>query len=773
MKTSDNRDQALQLANVSRRSFLKGIAASGALVLAVSWDPATAESEPRKYGADYMAHGWVDNPNIFIRVARDGQVTIINHRGEMGQGIRTSLVMVMADEMGADWQQVHVEQAIANEEKYGNQDTDGSRSMRHWFEPLRRAGAAARTMLEQAAANQWQVPVSECRTDVHAVVHTPSQRTLSFGSLAAAAAELPVPARQSLTLKTPDQWRYIMRTSNQPLAIDGMDINQGKALYAADMRVDNMLYAVIARPPSYGSRVKNVDASKALAIAGVVKVLELPSVTQPSGFEPLGGVAVLAEHTWAAIQGRNALRIEWDDSPAGDNAHYDSEAFRASLESKATQPGKPVRQVGDFSQAQRDSAQHLTATYYAPHLAQAPMEPMAALVSIQGDHAEVWSSVQNPQATRDGVAKRLGLKASNVTVNCALMGGAFGRKAKPDFVFEAADLSKAMGGRPVRVQWTREDDLHHSFYHTVALQHMEGTLDHNGQVSGWLHRILAPSISSQFAPDSGHLSDRELTQGIRNMPFDIPAIQQETGEALGHVRIGWFRSVYNIPHAFAIQSFVAELANAAGQDHKAFLLELLGPDRQIDPRTQGENWNYSEDPSRYPIDIKRYKNVIERVTQEADWGKTMPPNRGLGLAVHHSFVSYCAIVMDVEVTPTGDVIVHQADIAFDCGPQINPDRVRAQMEGACVMGIGIALMTEITAKNGRVQQDNFHQYLIPRINQVPRTIRVHAVNSDLDVPLGGAGEPGLPPVAPALCNAIFAASGKRIRSLPVADQLKS
>lgn len=778
--SSDGKASDLKLANVSRRGFLKGMTAAGALVIAARWTPAFAEEE-KKYGGDAMPHGTVDNPDVFITIEPDGTVGLINHRGEMGQGIRTSVAMVMADELGADWDQVVVTQAIAHEEKYGNQNTDGSRSMRQWFDSLRRAGAAARTMLEQAAAKQWGVPVSECKAGVHLVMHTPTQRSLTFGELATTAADLPVPDRDIVTLKSPEEWRYIMRKpedfpqgeKKQPLAADGMDILTGRAKFAADVTWDNMLYAVIARPPSYGSAVKSYDASAALEVPGVVKVIEMPTATQPSGFEPMGGVAVLAENTWAAIKGRRALTIEWDDEPAGANASYDSKAFRELLEKRSQEPGEVARSTGDIAAAKAGAADALSVNYYAPHMAQAPMEPMAAIVRINGDSADVWTSVQNPQAARDGVAKRLGLEPEKVTVECGLMGGGFGRKAKPDYVFEAADLSKAMDGRPVRVQWTREDDLHNGFFHTVALEHLEAYFDDQGKVSGWLHRSLAPSIGSVFAPNAEHQSAMELGMGIRSMPYDIPAIQQESGEAEGHIRIGWFRAVYNVPHAFAIQSFIAELAHQAGRDHKEFLLELLGPDRKIDPLSQGEVFNYGEDPDKYPINTARYRAVIERATREAGWGKEMPANRGLGLAVHQSFVSYCAVVMDVEVTEAGDVIIHRADIAFDCGPQVNPDRVASQLEGACVMGTGIAMMTEITAKDGVIEQNNFDTYRVPRINQVPKEIHTHAVNNSVDVPMGGVGEPGLPPVAPALCNAIFAASGKRIRSLPVADQLKS
>ena len=778
-KQTDN-ELPVRIANVSRRGFLQGLGIAGAFVIAARWTP-FASAEEAKYGADAMPNGWVDNPNVFISIDTDGNVTLINHRGEMGQGIRTSLIMVLADEMGADWSRVKAKQAEANEEKYGNQNTDGSRSMRHWFDPMRRAGAAARMMLEQAAADKWQVPVSQCRVRVHDVEHIPTGRVYEFAALAEDAAKLDVPARDKLVLKKPEEWRYIMRNpegfpkknKQQPLAVDGMDIVTGKALYAADVYWDNMLFAVIARPPSYGAKVASYDANATMKIPGVVKVIELPTASQPSAFEPLGGIAVLAENTWAAMKGRDALSIQWDTAAAGENGRYDSQAFRTLLEERAKESGEVLRSDGDLAAAKKAAKSSLSVNYYAPHMAQAPMEPMAAIVRIRGDKADVWTSVQNPQLARGGVAQRLGLKPENVTVECGLMGGGFGRKAKPDYVFEAADLSKAMGGRPVRVQWTRDDDLHHSYFHTVALEHMEGYLDDKGKVSGWLHRSLAPSISSVFAPGVVHLGGAEAAQGIRSMPFAIPAVQQESGAAEGHVRIGWFRSVYNIPHAFAVQSFVAELADKAGKEHKAFLLELLGPDREIDPRTFNENWNYGENPELYPIDVARCKGVLERATKEAGWGKKMPAGRGLGLAVHNSFASYCAVVIDAEVTKDGQVIIHRADIAIDCGPQVNPDRVRSQMEGACIMGTGIALMTEITARDGRIQQDNFHNYLVRRMPEAPREIHVHAVNNHLDVPPGGVGEPGLPPVAPAICNAIFAATGKRIRTLPVGDQLKA
>lgn len=771
----------LLLANVSRRQILKGMAASGALVIAARWDLAWAEQqEEAQYGAAGMPHGWVDDPNVFISIDSEGNVTITNHRSEMGQGIRTSIVMVIADELGADWEKVRVEQAPGDEPRYGNQDTDGSRSMRHWFDPLRRAAASARTMLEQAAADQWEVPVEQCKADIHVVRHPSDGRELGFGELSQAASQLPIPARDSLVLKTRDQWRYIGRDNEpgpqatpRPLAIDGEDIVTGKAIFGADVLLDDMLYAVVARPPVYGATLANVDDSAALEVPGVIRVEIIEGAPQPSAFHPLGGVAVVAENTWAAMEGRRALNIEWDNDSAGDNANYNSDAFREQLEKAAQSPGEVIRNSGDIDTALTNAETLLDATYYMPHLTQAPMEPPIAQVVVKDGKAEAWAPVQAPQATREGVAELLGLDVQDVTINVTLLGGGFGRKSKPDYVFEAATLAKRLDGRPVRVQWSREDDVQHSFYHAVSVDRLEAGLDADGKAQGWRHRTLAPTISSLFTQDPRHLSATELGMGFNTMPFDIPNIRLENPAAPAHLRIGWFRSVYNLPHAFAIQSFAAEMARAAGRDHRDYLLELLGPDREINPRDVNDSWNYGEDPSLYPIDIGRLRAVVEKATEASEWGRELPSGRGLGLAVHHSFVSYAAIVFDVEVDDSGELTIHSADIAFDCGPQINPERIRSQMEGACVMGIGIALHSEISAKNGAIEQSNFHQYLIPRMSHIPRVTRVHLIGDVPGTPLGGVGEPGLPPVAPALCNAIEAACGKRIRRLPIGNQLKA
>jgi len=759
---------SIAVTNVSRRDLLKGVVATGGLVLAAQF-PMTRSVFAYATGAAAMPHGVVTDPHVFVSIDGSGLVTILAARAEMGTGAaRTALPMIVADELDADWSRVRVKQAPGDETTYGNQDTDGSRSVRHFIQPMRQIGAAARHMLETAAARRWNVDVAEVSAQHHEVVHTPSGKKLGYGELAADAAALPAPALDTLKLKDPSAFRYIGK-GNIPI-VDLFDITTGNTTYGQDVKLDGMKFAVVARPPVVGGKVASHDAAEALKVPGVEKVVLIPGSTPPAKFAPLGGVAVIAKSTWAALKGREALKITWDDGPHGS---YDSKAYRAMLEDAVRKPGKVERSEGNAEQALKSAARTISAEYYSPHMAHVTMEPPAATAHIVDGKCEVWAPVQSPGGTREDVAKLLGAKPEDVTIHTTLLGGGFGRKSKCDYAQEAVILSREMGGAPVKVVWTREDDIHHGFYHTVTAERIEAGIDNNNKVVAWRQRCAAPSILSTFAPDPKHPFFIELGLGFVDNPLNVANLQLESGEAAAHTRIGWFRSVNNIPHAFAVQSFVTELAHELGRDPKDFLLELIGPARIVDPRktVTSDYWDYGEPFEVYPIDTGRLRRVVELVAEKAEWGRKLPKGHGLGIAAHRSFVSYVASVVEVAVDDKGNWSVPRVDTAIDCGFAVHPERIHSQLEGAAVMGLTVAKYSEISYKNGRVEQSNYNDYPVVRIDESPTETRVHIVPASIDVPSSGVGEPGVPPFAPALCNAIFAATGKRIRSLPIGPQI--
>lgn len=760
--TSDDREPTdrgsafagLPFARVSRRGFLAG---SSAFVVSVSLAGGRVLADVSAGGLPTTQGGDID-PALFIAIEPDGTVKLTCHRSEMGQQVWTSLAQILADELEADWDRVTIVQAEGHP-RYGNQNTDGSRSVRWNLERLRMTGAAMRAMLVAAAAERWDVDPADCRSEL-GVVTGPDGRSAGYGELADAAAARPMPSADDLQLKDRSEWRYI----GKPVpSLTVPKIVRGEGTYGIDVHLDGMVHAVIAHPPAVFGSVASVDDADALAVPGVMRTIRLPALEPPAVFKPLGGVAVIAEDTYAAIQGRDALNVTWNDGP---NAGYDTETFAEEMMATARRPGAVRRNRGDVESALEAAATRLEAEYFVPHLSQAPMEPPAATARWDGDRVECWACVQAPQAARSTVAAVCGVPEENVTINVTWLGGGFGRKSKPDFIAEAALLAREMG-RPVKVTWTREDDLQHGYYHTISAQRLEGGLDENGNTVAFLHRTVFPPIPSTFQAGLAAPSWNELRLGASDTPFATPNLRLETGDAPAHLRIGWLRSVANIYHAFAVQSFAHELADAAGRDPKDYLLELVGPPRLVDPREEGveEYDNYGSPMEDYPIDTARMRNVIEIAADMADWGRSLPSGSGLGIAMHRSFVSYCATVIEVAVDEEGRLTIPAVWSALDAGTVANTRHTTAQIEGGTLYGLSNALYGEITTQSGAVQQANFPDWRIMRMREAPRRFESHIVPSD--APPGGVGEPPTPPAAPALANAIFAATGVRFRRLPM------
>ena len=734
--------------NVSRRGFLKGAFATGTFVLGLQLVPKPLWA---KASGDAAA---VFQPDIFLSIAGDGTVTIVASRSEMGCGSRTALPLVVADELDADWSKVKIDQAIGDA-KYGDQDTDGSHSVRSFFDQMRQVGATGRVMLITAAAQQWGVSERECSTELNFVMHKTSGRRLGYGELAAAAAKLPVPKKEDVPLKDRSQWRYIGKDN---ALFDLPDMVTGKAVFGMDATMPGMVYASVEHPPVLGQKVKSYDDKAALQVRGVKQTLTIAPFKPPHHFQPLGGVAVIADNTWAAFRGRKALKVDWDTSP---NAVYNSDEFRKTLESTSRQPCKVVRNEGDVDAEFAKGGKIIEAEYYAPHLAHASMEPPVAVAEYRDGKVLAWAPTQAPQAVQETIAEVLGIKKEDVTCHVPLLGGGFGRKSKPDQVAEAAVLSKQLG-KPVKVVWSREDDIQFDFYHSVAAMYMKAAVGANGMPTAWLQRTVYPPIGSTFDVNAKYADD-EMGLGWNNLPFDIPNHRAENGPADAHVRIGWLRSVANIYHAFAIHSFADELANAANQDSVQFLLELIGPPRIVPLKAAPDE---AEEQKQYPLDTARLTRVVQMVAEKSGWGKRPSgKGHGFGIAAHRSFLTYVATVVEVEVDDMGQVKIPNVWTALDAGTIVAPDNVRNQFEGAANFGASLALFSEITVTNGVVNQSNFNDYRLVRMDSAVKHTDVYIVKSD--APPAGAGEPGVPPFAPALYNAIHAATGKRIREMPL------
>jgi len=747
----------IQIENVSRRGFLKGMVGTGALVLGAQFLPGRLLGSTANAGEGPMAKAALQ-PNVYLAIDTDGTVYIVAHRSEMGSGNRTGLPRIVADELDADWNLVKVVQA-PGDAKYGDQDTDGSHSVVSFFETLRVAGASARLMLVRAAAQTWGVPEKECATELNTVVHKTSGKKLGYGELAPVAAKLPVPKKEEVQLKARKDWRYIGKPAS---TYDAKDMCSGKATYGQDTRIDGMLYASVLHPPVYGSSVKSVDDSAALKVAGVKQTATIDAFKPPVTMQALGGVAVLAENTYAAFQGKKKLKVEWTKS---EHSEWNSDSFRKELEATAKKPCKVVRENGNVDEAFAKGGKIVEAEYYAPMLAHAAMEPPAALAAYRDGKVEAWVPTQSPQGAQDAIAAAVGVKKEDVTVHVTLLGGAFGRKSFPDYAVEAAVLSKK-SGKPVKVVWSREDDIKVDAFHSVAAMYFKASLGADGKPTAWLQRSVFPPIASTFDPTAQYADAGEIGLGFSDVPFALPNHRAENGPATAHTRIGWLRSVANIYHAYGIHSFADELAHAAGKDPLEYVLTLLGPDRIVPKAELPKDYtNYDGDYAQYPIDTARLRRVVQLAAEKSGWGKQkLGSGFGMGLAVHRSFLTYVATVVQAEVKD-GRVIIHRVDTAVDAGTIVNPTIVRQQLEGAAVMGTSIAFYGEITATNGVIDQSNFDSFQVARMNVAPRLTNIHIVENE--APPAGIGEPGLPPVAPAIYNAIFAATGKRIREMPL------
>jgi isoquinoline 1-oxidoreductase beta subunit len=707
---------------LTRRRFLESTAlAAAALVVGFRLDGRSAGA------AEALA------PNAFVRIAPDNTVTIISKHIEFGQGSYSGLATILAEELDADWSQVRVEAAPADAQRYGNrllggaQVTGGSTAMAEAWDQMRRAGATARAMLVEAAAREWGVPASEITVDDGVVSHPPSGRRATFGELAAKAAALTPPAQ--VTLKDPKDFKLV---GKRPPRVDSKAKTDGSARFTADFTLPGMLTALIARPPRFGATVKSFDATAARRVKGVTHVVAVPS-----------GVAVVATGFWAARKGREALRVLWDESRA---ERRGSEELFAAYRTLAARPGTPARRDGAAAAALRGATKIIEAVYEFPYLAHAPMEPLDAVVRIGGDGCDLWAGSQAPTIDQQVVARIVGVPPDKVRVHTLLAGGSFGRRATPDgdIAGEAASVAKAIGGdKPVKVVWTREDDIQGGKYRPLYVHRLRGGLDAQGNIVGWEHRIVGQSIIAGTPFESALMKngiDDTSVEGAKNLPYAIPNMTVELHTTKVGVPVLWWRSVGSTHTAYSTETFLDELAHAAGRDPVEVRRKLLA-------------------------NRPRQLATLNLAASSASWGEPLPSGRARGIAVHESFNSVVAQVAEVSLRPDGLPKVERVVCAVDCGTAINPDVVRAQMEGGIGYGLAAALWSEVTLDRGRVQERNFDSYRPLRIADMP-AVEVHIVPSGA-APTG-VGEPGVPPIAPAVANAYFHLTGRRVRRLPFA-----
>jgi isoquinoline 1-oxidoreductase beta subunit len=716
-------------AMVTRRSFIKTGAAVGGGLLVTLYAPLRADTKSVSHAG--VGPGAADQGgvavNAFVRIAPDESVTVISAHSEMGQGIYTSLPMLLNEELEADWSHMHVEAApvdkVYNHPVFGVQMTGGSTTSPAEWERYRKVGATARIMLVQAAAQQWKVEPATCHVEKGVVIHAATGRRATYGSLASAAATLTPPT--DVPLKNPKNFTLVGKSTRR---LDTPPKVNGTAQFGLDVNLPGMLTAVVARPPCFGGRVKKFDASEALKLPGVKSVVEIPS-----------GVAVIAQGFWPAKLGRDKLQIDWDLGP---NAALSTEQMLRDFSETSKTPGAVAKKAGDPEAALKSAAKTITAEYDVPYLAHAMMEPLNCVVDLRSDSAELWTGTQFETVDRANAAKTAGLPPEKVQINTTYLGGGFGRRANPasDFIVEAVEVAK-VAKAPVKVVWTREDDLKGGWYRPMWHDRFAAGIDANGNPVAWTHTIVGQSIMAGTPFEAFGIKngiDSASVEGAADLLYGIPNLQVDLHTPKIGVPVQWWRSVGHSHTGFSVEAFLDEVAHAGGKDPYELRRSLLA-------------------------NQPRMLAVLELAAQKANWGSKLVPGIGRGIATHFSFDSYVAQVVEASVEK-GEVRVHRVVCAVDCGLVINPDTVKAQMQGGIIFGLTAALKTEITLKDGKIEQSNFHDYQMLRIFESPQ-IEVHIVPST-NSPTG-VGEPGVPPVAPALTNAIFAATGKRIRRLPI------
>jgi isoquinoline 1-oxidoreductase beta subunit len=737
-------------ANITRRLFLKTSSAAGASLLVpfyLSGNPRTPKTSDPPAASPF-------SPNAWLEMSVGGDVKIWCGKSEMGQGVRTSLPMIVAEELSCDWRRVQVVQADLDP-KFGDQLTGGSGSVRTSYDNLRKAGAAAREMLISAAAIEWNVAHSECHADNGSVIHPGTSRSLAYSQLLAGAAALQPPADPPL--KKPSDFRLVGKAT--PRTDTPQKVN-GTARFGIDVRVPGMLIASVERCPVYGGTPRRFNADEVKSSPHVRAVFEVKPAHLTHQFgETSGpgsrnytcsGVAVVADSTWAAMQARKLLKVEWNETPL---AAESSSSLREKMLHLASQPCPIIRNDGDFDKAQASAAKQIEAVYELPFLAHATMEPMNCTAHVRDGECELWAPMQVPGAAAESVAKALGIPRERVKVHMTFIGGGFGRRLIQDYAVEAALISLDAGA-PVQVVWTREDDIRHDFYRPAAYHALHAGLDNRGKLIAWRHRGSSPSIETFY---NGTAISPQAAAQVDSLDFPalfIPNFRLEFAVAESGMPVGYWRSVDSSGNQFALSSFFDEAARAAGRDPVEFLLSTLGSSRKIDLGNQGS------------IDVGRRRGVIELAAEKSNWHQPLPAGRGRGIAAAFGWGSYVAQVAEVSCdAATGSIRIHRVVCAIDCGIAVNPLGVKAQMEGAINFGLAQTLKSAITVNHGRVEQSNFHDYEVLRMSDAPAEIDVHIVPST--DPPGGCGEPGVPPIAAALGNAIFAATGKRIRRLPI------